>query len=115
MSESSSAKNWTPGPWFFSVGSRPPENDTIARIHVPSAFLHMDMHENGYVSANRGFAQTGVGISRDETIANAHLIAAAPELYEALEWVLQEHRVMNPAWSGIENIKAVLSKARGSQ
>ena len=58
---------FTPGPWC--VGTPPPNGQQTIGT------------EMGLMVA---VATTGVGMA-EETKANAHLIAAAPDLYEALE------------------------------
>ena len=55
--------------------------------------------------------------------ANAHLVAAAPELYEALDRAREklqtfasEHPDPGPdTWAVLDEIRAVLAKARGAQ
>jgi len=50
-----------------------------------------------------------------ELIANAHLIAAAPMMYEALEFMLERYRTIEPLYSGdeqaIEKAEKALAKA----
>lgn len=77
-----------------------------------------------------GVADCGFGVWRggsDEAIANARLIAAAPELFEALSAVVADildyERVNNLApnpgkqdcWQSVTCAKAALSKATGGQ
>jgi hypothetical protein len=61
----------TPGPW---------------RVHEKSPTLVIDKH--GLVIA-QAHSYAECGIMRDEAEANARLIAAAPELLEALESVVE--------------------------
>lgn len=73
-----SGENWTPGPW---VTKR--DGD----------FVTMSGHDLAWTD----FAEVVVRIHGEPTddpegIANAHLIAAAPELYEALKDVLRSAR-----------------------
>lgn len=52
----------------------------------------------------------------DQTTANAHLIAAAPEMYETLETialVLEGRTVFSPDEISSEGIREILAKARG--
>jgi hypothetical protein len=90
---------WTPGPWSASwqndwshwVVSAPtmPSNTPIVRL---SDF-------------------------DDATRHDAHLIAAAPELYEALAWFINDidgdRTVMVDFSDNVERARAALSKARG--
>ena len=73
---------------------------------------------------------------REEAIANAHLIAAAPDLYEAIDWFLVKWRDVENAINSVialqcartgqqyngptidkelEALRAALTKARGEQ
>jgi len=106
---------WTPGPWFYSgrIGfghliTAPAQSGSRSQIAV--AYGHDD--------------------DAPDTIgqANAHLIAAAPELYEALAALIDGRSVQPPPatidggksvayrnWELIEAGRAALSRARGSQ
>lgn len=55
----------------------------------------------------------GFGHDRDERDANAHLIAAAPELYEALEDVIGLIPLEFEQSPMVSFAKAALAKARG--
>ncbi|MFY3127598.1 hypothetical protein ACOTGA_23390 [Achromobacter xylosoxidans] len=53
-----------------------------------------------------------------ELLANARLIAAAPELLEALEWALRAMEARNPLWAEGERFvaaRATIAKAKGEQ
>jgi hypothetical protein len=57
-------------------------------------------------------------ISRNEIRANAHLIAAAPELLEVLEKLIIEARIYIPtrdskAFDTIHNAESAINKAKG--
>ena len=56
---------------------------------------------------------------RDKAKANAHLIAAAPELYAALEKIIEwydKHHLRNePAFQYYHSARAALAKARGER
>ena len=100
MSES----KFTPGPWY--IGTPPPNNEQTIGT------------KDGLMVA---VATTGVNIV-GATLANAHLIAAAPDLYKALAHLepyldaivcyastIEEH----PPNGFILETKAALAKARG--
>jgi len=50
------------------------------------------------------------GLSDEENSANAHLIAAAPEMYEALKYA---RRFLNPKDQDVDFIDKALNKAEG--
>ena len=97
---------FTPGPWS---------------IFGPLS----DKHEPAYrVSAERTLSLTVSpcpdGFVHGENKANAHLIAAAPELYEALEEIVENAVVyyegsMDIYSEAIENARNALAKARGEE
>ena len=95
-----SGENWTPGPWHVELGSE--EDEGIVYVCHPKTMCD----------------ETVICAFADDTdkVANARLIAAAPELYD----VLSELEESSAYWSeyfvpiGItERIKAALKKARG--
>ena len=50
---------------------------------------------------------------RAEQVANAHLIAAAPEMYEMLENI---HEILDDEFDGVKfDIRELLAKARGEK
>ena len=90
--------SFTPGPWT-----------AVKRIHP----YDMDLWD---VSGPSGEMLAG-GTIYHEGPANAHLIAAAPELYGALELLIKWGAVSEesePYWPEIERAaRAALAKARG--
>lgn len=63
-------------------------------------------------------------VTKDADLANAHLITAAPELYEALEIMLADYREAAEEWDPenqeyaetvIDQAHAALRKAKGGQ
>ena len=99
-------KSWTPGPWnVFPVKD--------------GEFPGIEAEEQGFSVVVWGDEEDGAGIkgeNHENMMANAYLIAAAPELYEALEAILK----WTDAPSGENRFKpdyekaiAALSKARG--
>lgn len=109
-------KKFTPGPWV--IGD---ENNQHAQVCLGDSNCSVDL---------RRFADypNCPDMSRDEMLANASLIAAAPDLYDALESCLpwleeqstdecadaQEGGRPNWKFNGIYNAAlAALAKARG--
>jgi hypothetical protein len=90
----------TPGPW--SIGK---SADGTLAICVPV-----------HPSEGSGFAVATVnrprrmGTVRGDMEANAHLIATAPELLEALEWILES---VSPGERVA--LQAIIAKAEGKQ
>ena len=85
---------FTPGPWEMAYQDQ--HGQLIVRgkhIEVATCWHH------------------SVGAIEKEMHANAHLIAAAPELYEALEYVMTAHG--EQLSDAFEKAQAALAKARG--
>lgn len=89
-------EKFTPGPWV-----------------ADGTTVYADAFKSG---RNVYGAVACLAIGEDDTafqeIANAHLIAAAPDLYEALEGVL---RVADRQTVEFDAARAALAKARGEQ
>ena len=84
---------WTPRPWRVQVGRYLP------MVHSPDGIV-------GHLSGDRA-----------EFEANAHLVAAAPDLYEALSHLLRLNRTQSVGDedydAALESAEEVLTKARG--
>lgn len=70
----------TPGKWIFSHSSA--SDDNVACIEINSS---ESMYEIAYLQSTPANIGKYENTSFDKTIANAHLIAAAPDLLEALK------------------------------
>jgi len=90
--------NWTPGPW--KIGSRYTENGVYDKAGNLIANTH---------SSHRNFDREN---QIAEQNANAHLIAAAPDMYEALEDIIGDTEFGCHRASYIK-ARAALAKARG--
>ncbi len=92
-----SEKKWTKGPW------------KLKESEVGSLIIWAGKHFGDAV----GYAYTTDISDRRECEANAHLIAAAPELYDALEHAILRNHEFSEGCSGCSRAKYALSKARG--
>lgn len=110
----SNETKWTPGPWFLS------KKGNISNMVVATT----GKWEFGDYSECICLFQSALGPGlhklkeeEENAKANAHLIAAAPELHEALEDILKLHYCdvfTAGTWeSAMEKSRAVLAKARG--
>lgn len=90
----------TPGPWTFTGAAEARAKDGI----------NLNQICFGDKSRNRVCTVAGHGVSKEENDANARLIAAAPELLEALEGVL---RVADRKTVEFDAARAAIAKARG--
>lgn len=108
-----SETRWTPGPWTLETAYR--DEDLLSVVYVSEDNQEFPIAEE--VGGRRHGADFE---DESECVANAHLIAAAPELYEALEECkrvlsdLQSTQLegtrTRAAW---EKARAALAKARG--
>ena len=104
---------WTPGPWAMET-----VRTSCGTCHRIGPFPRPD-----YASKQEGWAcvydDYPPGIGSHDLLANARLIAAAPDLYAALEETLRKIRNLGLDHWWLENaldaddIEAALAKARG--
>jgi len=112
-----SEPKWTPGPWDFSMAKMPVDGEYDYCISaMMDGERHVISEAFGRVSEKQ----------RPNAHANARLIAAAPELYEALETAAEAlenysdvldgmdgHPRPNDAMKALMEVNAALKKARG--
>lgn len=98
----STVEQFTKGPWTFEVF--PDEWEDTYFVGPESEYLDDESMQYSLLEGGLVLA------SEEENEANAYLIAAAPELYEALKEVCQEFAHNHPS---IEKGRAALAKARG--
>ena len=84
-----SEAKFTKGPWFY---------DSYMEVDGSVRVMHGNITITYHGSANY------------EDIANANLVAAAPEMYELLEFISE-----NPSETNVIEIRRLLAKARGEQ
>lgn len=91
-------RKWTPGPWVVVA------DETAAQVTgFPCVYA------NGYTVVGT----EGMYGDIDTDFANAHLISAAPDLYEALDQLIAISEVDCPSLEDLEGAKEALAKARG--
>ena len=98
---------WTKGPWTASPGFNGQSDDERAAI--------LAMHPHYCEIVGGGYPKPeGFSVSGHCGQANAHLIAAAPELYEALRDMCAVGG-LDDGTDVIAKANAALAKARGEQ
>ena len=114
-SSPSSKEHFTPGPWYILV-PKPRYGKRACHSIVDSGGEYVA--KAVAVSVLRGIS----AVQRKERKANEHLIAAAPEMYEALSDAVEKYGKPGGPWnvpgepgSWIEKAKAALNKARGKE
>jgi len=93
---------YTPGPWNIGSSDLP-----VSRMSIHCKGHKDSCHSTVALMVSRGV----IGISHDEEFANARLIAAAPELLEALKDCVA---VMDRELAGLKVIQPELSAARAA-
>lgn len=88
--------NWTKGPWVSCEHGIVPAGASNYSERILVSGVRMPMGRD------------------DEAEANANLIAAAPELYEALSELIDHCDDANP-WMDLSDAKDALAKARGEK
>lgn len=111
---------WTPGPWEVEYDDEECQHVirmATARAESGSHYTqHVIVYDHGYWDGDRESVEAFT-----EAEANAALIAAAPDLYEACEaiidWYDDDHDTLQKNYevkhAAIEKIRAALAKARG--
>jgi len=102
---------FTPGPW--KAIRDPLHYGSLSTVYAGST------EEKAGIGAQM-LVQVGGWSNPTEQEANAHLIAAAPELYEALEEIIQDVQQTSTGditgtgcWEALDKARAALAKARG--
>ncbi|WP_445157622.1 hypothetical protein [Halomonas sp. E14] len=95
----------TPGPW-----QRSPSKESGGSFieHIDAEYVS---HVVAFVHASHGIFDPPV--ATEEDAANAHLIAAAPELYEALEAARSDMKKGGISTATMRKVVDALAKARG--
>lgn len=118
-------KKWTPGPWKFwrdskTGGPLPARIDSegpgTLHYRIVSASETYDFdgpNEQQVAITAKNYTAVAQEIREGRELANAHLISAAPELYEALEECLREHGGYTIKGGVEKRAKKALAKARG--
>lgn len=104
----------TPGPWKVA---------TTYKLAQRGAAEIVPWNDQGRTLA---LTQTVKGYSPDESLANARLISAAPDMLAALKWLADSASASQESpearewhtkdvWHGIELARAAIAKAEGNQ
>ena len=102
----------TPGPWLV---------ETRKHVYAIKDTKGQDLTYQDTEPQTDGGSVTSRGRSENETLANAHLIAAAPELLSALETCVSELNQIafiqkdKLAAEAIQKAHAAIAKAKGSE
>lgn len=115
-----SETKWTPGEWRY-FGKKPIEVTVGGLVHIVSG--DVESYTITATGRERGLrvttfiatAHITANRSAEEAEANARLIAAAPELYEALDQILDDMGDDGPSCcqAAKDQARAALAKARG--
>lgn len=111
-----SGENWTRGPWHVGYG-----NGISGDVASWSVFLdEKQCSEIPIRSGNKAVTIVYYKRDEDENTANAFLMAAAPDLYEALEKLVAYTEacegLLNATPAGqVKEAHMVLAKARGEE
>lgn len=97
----------TPGPWSWSNLS---EDENSLRGEGGKIVFWGDNISSGFQTDDGWAARIGATNSDDESECNAKLIAAAPDLLEALQYA---RRFMNKQDHDIEYVDAAIARALG--
>ena len=105
-----SDKKFTPGPWVGFDGKRWPKNNMMIDFDdsYSSCFVSVNNQDGHSVAAIVSYDEN---ISDVELFANAHLIAAAPEMYRMLD--VLSRKLPDEMTAEYYEIIGLLSKARG--
>lgn len=105
-----SEAKWTPGPWSF-------EPEPMWRGKHVAGRSPLVRKDGRTVASCSRYASTNVEVSgrHEEAEANARLISAAPELYEALEALMGVFAKAYFDETHLALAAAALAKARGEQ
>lgn len=98
---------FTPGPWVVA--------DSLDFDNVSVVMDTAIDNPSSYITGNVWACDLWWDECDEEDIANAHLISAAPDMYEALEELLQLIEIERPDWQHTEQHRGykALKKARG--
>lgn len=112
-------KKWTQGEWSIPHFASP---EADCQCGYVLSDRHMGAICTVHCSGDGDWMVTGDNPGFEEAVANAHLIAAAPDLYEALVKCLTQLEILVPERGRVHDelmalldAKAALAKARGER
>lgn len=105
---------FTPGPWAYEVLPSNEEERSMPMADWTLMFIGPEDDERpGCVF--RSFIEADYVTPDGNIEADARLVAAAPELYEALKAIVADEPWQNAPRDILRNARAVLAKANGDQ
>lgn len=108
-----SEKNWTDGPWTIVDGGTCAIGDTM---HYTCGIKESESDSyRGNICQIQSCDHINGAIHIDEAEANAALIAAAPDLYDALAAIINDGGKFVMTHGTLSKARAALSKARGEK
>ena len=104
-----SERRWTPGPWHWVI-----HDHSMATLQGPAEEMDHVVSISPCASCEGRQKEWQWGTCMTPELADAHLIAAAPDLYEALKALQQDDVIRavcpSPLWAKMVN---AMMKARG--
>lgn len=105
---------WTPGPWFAGRLVLADPDDEFGTISIGQQDISDRPNKDAHFEDTICEVWQNPNLAEDAE-ANARLIAAAPELLEALEDIVTSCTIIQPAHlsDAVANAHAAIAKARG--
>lgn len=109
---SASENGHTPGPWEYIPGTE--HHGPYVMSYVGDVCDCYTMSNPNAASVRNGGESYPISFQGEEADANARLIAAAPEMLDALKQAREALKGHDPEWPYMKAIRAAISKATGA-